>query len=649
MKNKYLLGLLLLLGFFREDCKAQTWDWAITNRADFTGIMESSPTAVDGLGNVFSAGMMFAADSISFGSFTVSDTDLLHQMVILKADATGALQWVFTTEHSFSQVADLAADALGNLYVLGTYTDTACIVGSIHLSNPAGGLMYFLFKLSPAGTPLWAENIANSAMTMMGGIGLDNERYVYVTGSYGSAGATIGTTTLTNANPANGSSDIFIAKYTAFGSPIWAYGFGGGLHDMGSYITVHPDGTFYIAGQFSSDTMSIGSTTLTDSAFVPSVSMPGFYPYFAKFDKNGNNLWAQAARRHVHIMDIKTDLNRNFYLGGNVDSTIVMGKDTLRVNGMQNALVSKYDSTGQVIWSNAPHGKNYSTIYSLDVDACGNVWTGGSTDTSATVADGHIINAPAVYSDRMYLAAFDKCGRYIPSSGTALGSGGDDRLDVVLDGMGHLYFGGDYNFIPMRFGADSLLAPLTATQEYFLLARYTYGPMPCDTAACCYVIPYANFTDTGAGTVTFTYTGGATYDSLLWDFGDTTNATATNPSHTFAPGTYRVCLTVYTTCGNDTICKDVHIAATGITHLSYEPEITVYPNPSSNGYTIYSKAGFVAGTMADVYDATGRRVGSYTLSGNSTAISTTGFAPGVYHCTITAPDHSVVKKQLVVK
>ena len=200
----------------------------------------------------------------------------------------------------------------------------------------------------------------------------------------------------------------------------------------------------------------------------------------------------------------------------------------------------------------------------------------------------------------------------------------------------------------MKFGNDSLLAP-SGTQEVFLLARYTYGPMPCDMAPCCYAVAYANFTDTVAGTVNFHYTGTTVYDSVRWNFGDTTSSTVLNPTHTFVPGTYHVCLTVYTSCATDSICKDITIHAADVTNITYETDVNIYPNPSSGEYIIHSNAGFPAGATADMYDMTGKHLGSFKLAGNSTTISVAGYAPGVYQCTITINANTVIAKQLIIK
>lgn len=61
--------------------------------------------------------------------------------------------------------------------------------------------------------------------------------------------------------------------------------------------------------------------------------------------------------------------------------------------------------------------------------------------------------------------------------------------------------------------------------------------------------------------LTVAFTDNSTNDptSWLWNFGDGTTSTVQNPVHTYAlPGTYTVCLTVSSICGNTQICQQIN-------------------------------------------------------------------------------------------
>ena len=82
-------------------------------------------------------------------------------------------------------------------------------------------------------------------------------------------------------------------------------------------------------------------------------------------------------------------------------------------------------------------------------------------------------------------------------------------------------------------------------------------PKPTDTPAP----PNAAFSWTQTGDVTFDFANSSTGDtSSVWDFGDTTGSTASNPTHDFpGPGDYTVTLTVTGPGGTDQITHSVHV------------------------------------------------------------------------------------------
>lgn len=81
-------------------------------------------------------------------------------------------------------------------------------------------------------------------------------------------------------------------------------------------------------------------------------------------------------------------------------------------------------------------------------------------------------------------------------------------------------------------------------------------------------------------TVNFTNTSSAA-DSYLWDFGDETSSTDTNPTHQYSQsGNYEVKLTSNSACGSDDFIKEITIT-TGIDYDSFEG-VNIYPNPVNN-------------------------------------------------------------------
>jgi hypothetical protein len=76
-----------------------------------------------------------------------------------------------------------------------------------------------------------------------------------------------------------GNDDIFIAKYNADGTLLWAKQAGGNNTDNGRGISVLSDGSFFITGHFKR-TATFGSGETNETSLTPA----GFYDIFiAKF------------------------------------------------------------------------------------------------------------------------------------------------------------------------------------------------------------------------------------------------------------------------------------------------------------------------------------------------------------------------------
>jgi|GEM_PF-6011160 len=74
--------------------------------------------------------------------------------------------------------------------------------------------------------------------------------------------------------------------------------------------------------------------------------------------------------------------------------------------------------------------------------------------------------------------------------------------------------------------------------------------------------------------------------NLLWDFGDGTTSTLTNPIHIYAQaGNYTTTLTATNSCGNDMATQSISITALSIDE-SLKEHIQVYPNPTQGQFSV---------------------------------------------------------------
>ncbi|MCW3123663.1 MAG: hypothetical protein JWQ38_3155 [Flavipsychrobacter sp.] len=109
--------------------------------------------------------------------------------------------------------------------------------------------------------------------------------------------------------------------------------------------------------------------------------------------------------------------------------------------------------------------------------------------------------------------------------------------------------------------------------------------------------------------------------------------------------------------GSDTMSRDgwmidemyLNYMFEGINDIHATHDVTLYPNPACDQLTIISgETANKDGRTASIYDIAGRLWCKYSLTGNSTTISTADIPCGVYQCLIDAGDAQIVNKKLVI-
>lgn len=157
----------------------------------------------------------------------------------------------------------------------------------------------------------------------------------------------------------------------------------------------------------------------------------------------------------------------------------------------------------------------------------------------------------------------------------------------------------------------------------------------------------ADFTeDIENAEVTFIYTGGD-FDSLLWDFGDSSTSTEINPIHNYEEnGEYSVSLEV-TKCGKTdvktkTLQIDVDMGVKDFTSNN----LSIYPNPVQNKFTIKFQKTY-KNIALTIFDLSGKAV----LQGSARNIITlntdiSALHSGIYFLKITAGNQTYSKRIL---
>ena len=116
-------------------------------------------------------------------------------------------------------------------------------------------------KQNAAGGLVWAKSAGGTGNDYPGKISTDPSGNVYVPGYFYSGVMYFGSDSLMN----NGGLDMYIAKYTAAGNLSWVRGAGDAGNEIDRSVTLDGLQNVYIAGDFSSASITIGSTPLPNN------------------------------------------------------------------------------------------------------------------------------------------------------------------------------------------------------------------------------------------------------------------------------------------------------------------------------------------------------------------------------------------------
>ena len=187
--------------------------------------VQASAIALDALGNVYTTGIFTGAADFDPGAATFNFTSKSYfdgtffvtaaDVFVSKLDNSGNFVWAKAFGGIFDEFANaIALDALGNVYMTGTFAGTADFdpgIGTFNLTSGVGSLDGFVSKLDSVGNFVWAKSLGGTSNDVANAIALDALGNVYTTGSFrGTADFDpgVGTFNLTSA----GSSDVFVSK-----------------------------------------------------------------------------------------------------------------------------------------------------------------------------------------------------------------------------------------------------------------------------------------------------------------------------------------------------------------------------------------------------------------------------------------------------
>ena len=281
--------------------------------------------------------------------FSVVGSD---EIFIAKYNADGTLAWAKSAGGTlWDYGSGISAFSDGTSVVTGYFSGTATFGTGTTLVS-AGDYDIFIARYNANGTLAWAKRAAdlNDFVESLG-ISTFPDGTCVVTGRF--QGTTtfysLGTPGQQTVLVSAGYDDIFISKYNAYGTLVWANSAGGTDTDIGHGISTFSDGTCVVTGVFNG-TATFGTGTTLVSA--------GRDIFVARYNADGTLAWAKRAGGTGEDVGrgISTFSDGTSVVTGYFQNTATFGPGdpnvtTLRSRGEANIFIARYNADGTLVWA----------------------------------------------------------------------------------------------------------------------------------------------------------------------------------------------------------------------------------------------------------------------------------------------------------
>lgn len=250
----------------------------------------------------------------------------------------------------------------------------------------------YRFATSGGPSTYWMATLGGSAADTGYGVAVDSSGNVYVAGGTASQGA--------------GSTDVLLTKYSSSGVIQWQRSLGGTALDIARGIALDSSANIYIAGYTASQGPASNNVLI------------------AKYDTSGAIQWQRslgAAASDLGLA-IALDSSSNVYVAG---TTASQGA------GIEDMLLTKYDSSGSIQWQRSLGGTGQEIGYGLAVNASGDSYVVGIETSQGTGGE-------------LMLAKYNTSGT-IQWQRRLGGSSSEAGYGVALDSSGDVYITGHTN------------------------------------------------------------------------------------------------------------------------------------------------------------------------------------------------------------
>jgi chitodextrinase len=306
--------------------------------------------AVDSTGHVALAG--YFSGTIDFGTGPVTsehlpwlNADDYKDVVVARYDVAGAPVWVRRVgAEADDRAYAVATDSAGNVAVAGSVSNYVDFGNGVMTGTGGSNDAFVAMYAAADGAYLWSRRFGDSGSETAYGVAVDGAGSVVVVGTFFGT-VDFGTGPLTAAGGTT-DQDVFVAKYSSTGTPLWTKRFGTATAFEYVYgVAVDPAGDVLLTGAFAGS-LSYGGTALAsaggyDVSLVKLAGATGAHVWSKRFGGTGDDYGNAVA----------VDPTGRIALAGYFRNTANFGGADLASAGGQDVFVTVFSPAGAHQWS----------------------------------------------------------------------------------------------------------------------------------------------------------------------------------------------------------------------------------------------------------------------------------------------------------
>ena len=574
-----------------------------------TGSDDGYSTTTDASGNVYLAGYTASSSGISTAGHQNS-LGGTYDAFLVKFNGAGVRQWgTYYGGYGDDRGLSTSTDASGNVYLAGYTQSISGIASGGHQNSLGGQYDAFLVKFNGTGVRQWGSYYGGGPDDDIGySTATDVSGNVYLAGyTQCTSGIASGGHQNSFGGGTGGTEDAFLVKFNGAGVRQWGTYYGGPDSDYALSTATDPSGNVYLAGT------TDGTTAIASGGHQNSLggNVDGF---LVKFSSSGIRQWGTyyGGAGSDFGNSTATDPSGNVYLAGGTNSTagIAASGHQNSPGGSNDAFLVKFNGAGVRQWGTFYGGPYSDDGSNTSLDAFGNVYLAGITQSISGIDSAGHQNTFAGGSSDAFLVKFSECASAASITQSACGS-------YTLNGQTYTQSGSYTQTILNAAGCDSVIT-LNLTVTTLTASVGLAG-----------------------GTLTAT-PAGATYQWVDCNAGFVPVAGAT--SQVFSPtvsGSYAA-VVVSGPCTDTSACTSVVVVGL---EDNFQDIVALHPNPT-DGLTVVT--GLPAEGTYTLLDAQGRILRTGPNAPDMT-LDLGGLPAGVYSLRFTHPNGTATRKVVLQK